>query len=109
MQLQPPLFDTASLPPVTPTLPAGTYTTIVRFEYQSNVPGLAQGPTTVCQFGRISLTDGVSLWAQSETECPVSCAGAPAVCLVLGIMRCMLCAGTMRMTMHARALQHVQC
>ena len=81
----------------------------MRFVYESNVPGLEQGPTTVCQFGRISLTDGVSLWGQSETECPVSCAGAPAVCLVLGIMWRMLCAGAMRMTMHARVLQHVLC
>ncbi|KAI7840050.1 hypothetical protein COHA_006181, partial [Chlorella ohadii] len=49
-----------------------TYTTVLQFEYMSNVPGKSHGPKQVCQFGRISLDDMVSIWGQSETECPTT-------------------------------------
>lgn len=48
----------------------GTYTTVLEFSFLSNVPGKSHGPKQVCQFGRISLNDMVSIWGQSETECP---------------------------------------
>jgi hypothetical protein len=44
---------------------------VLQFEYQSNIPGKSHGPKQVCQFGRISLNDMVSVWGQSETECPM--------------------------------------